>query len=118
MRLSSEAAILAALDGGVRWLDTARAYGDSEAIVARALAGRADAREVRIVTKCGMRRDGERWEPDGRASTIRADARASLDALARPPALLLLHAPDPAVALGTSLRALLRARDGALASSC
>jgi diketogulonate reductase-like aldo/keto reductase len=109
MRLAPDAihpTITAALDAGVKWFDTARAY-DNEAAVARATAGRGQ-----LVTKCGMIRAG--WVPDGRASSILADARASADALGRPPDLLLLHAPDPRVALTTSLRALVRARDEGL----
>lgn len=117
--------IVAALASGVEVLDTARAYGPvrdgvvtlghDERLVARALAqsGRTDA--VRVVTKCGMRREGEAWVPDGRASAILDDAAASAEALGRPPDVLLLHAPDPRTPLATSLRALLRAKEEGLA---
>lgn len=116
--------IVAALASGVDVLDTARSYGPvregvvvlghNERLVARALA-RQSGRSTRIVTKCGMRREGEAWVPDGRASTILEDAAASAEALGRPPDVLLLHAPDPRTPLATSLRALAKARDEGLA---
>ncbi|MDF2695689.1 MAG: oxidoreductase [Labilithrix sp.] len=123
MRLSTDedrdegralATIAAALEHGVIWLDTARAYGrddrelgHNESLMARAIGVNPG---VRVVTKCGMARPEGRWEPDGRASTILAHARASTDALGRAPDLLLLHAPDPRVPLATSMRALVRAK--------
>jgi aryl-alcohol dehydrogenase-like predicted oxidoreductase/predicted kinase len=126
MRLSTDAdrddaralaTLLRAIDDGVSWLDTAHAYGHddserghNERLVGRALEARPSA-TPRIVTKCGMTRPNGGWEPDGRASTIREDARASAAALGRPADVLLLHAPDRAVPLATSLRALLRAMD-------
>ncbi|MBX3186247.1 MAG: aldo/keto reductase [Labilithrix sp.] len=111
--------IRAAFDGGVRLFDTARAYGvdgadegHNERLVARALSGREGGR---VVTKCGMRREG--WIPDGRASTIARDAAASAIALGRPLDVLLLHAPDPRTPLVTSVRALDRARKDGVARS-
>jgi aryl-alcohol dehydrogenase-like predicted oxidoreductase len=132
MRLSTDperdptraaATISAALEHGMTWLDTARAYGrdDSDAghnerLIAAVLASHASyAGATRVVTKCGMARPDGRWQPDGRASTILADAEASGVALGRPPDVLLLHAPDPNVALASSVRALLRAREAGLA---
>jgi aryl-alcohol dehydrogenase-like predicted oxidoreductase len=116
---SSVAVIRAALAAGVRLLDTARAYGrdagdlgHNEALVARAIEGVPD---VRVATKCGMRRDGRAWVPDGRASTILADAAASAERLGRASDLLLLHAVDPRTPLATSARALAKARDEGLA---
>jgi aryl-alcohol dehydrogenase-like predicted oxidoreductase/predicted kinase len=123
MRLSTDddrdetralATISAALEHGVVWFDTARAYGrddrelgHNERLIARAV-GKDD--RVRLVTKCGMSRPAGRWEPDGRASAVLASARASSAELGRPPDVLLLHAPDPRVPLATSVRALVRAR--------
>jgi aryl-alcohol dehydrogenase-like predicted oxidoreductase/predicted kinase len=124
MRLSTDAdrdepralaTLHAAVDAGIALFDTARAYahddaelGHNERLIARALrdlpgaAGR-----VRIVTKGGMRRPGGRWEPDGRARTLREDCEASLEALGGLPIdLYLLHAPDPRVPWATSIRAL------------
>jgi len=74
-----------------------------------------DGPRPRVITKCGMRRDGGAWIPDGRASRIRSDARASVKALGRPPDLLLLHAPDPRTSLATAARALARVHAEGLA---
>jgi len=102
--------IVAALHAGVTLLDTARAYGENEQIVAAAIAGSGIARDrVRVVTKCGMARSEGAWVPDGRASAILEDARTSQKTLGTID-LLLLHAPDPRVELATSVRALERAQ--------
>jgi aryl-alcohol dehydrogenase-like predicted oxidoreductase/predicted kinase len=117
MRLPAggEATIAAALDAGVTVFDTARAYGENEAMVARALRGSTSAR---IVTKGGMSRPGEAWVADGRAKTIRADCEASLDALDGVPIdLYLLHAPDPRTPWKTSVRALARLADEGLVAN-
>jgi aryl-alcohol dehydrogenase-like predicted oxidoreductase len=128
MRLSTDpdrdearavATVRAALDAGIDLLDTARAYGlddadagHNERLIARAAHGR----PVRIVTKCGMRRPGGGWRPDGRARAIAGDARESADALGEIPIeLLLLHAVDPATSLATSVRALAKAAGDGLA---
>src|SRR5689334_5083402 len=98
----ASATIGAALDAGITVFDTARAYGANEAVVGRALRGRAGAR---VVTKGGMTRVGEAWVPDGRAKAIRADCEASLAALdGLEIDLWLLHAPDPRTPWRTSLR--------------
>ena len=131
MRLSTESTrddnraletLEAALDAGVRIFDTARAYalderdlGHNEKLVARALRRRPDV-VTRVISKCGMRRDGGAWVPDGRARTILEDAIASVHALDGVPIdVLLLHAPDPRVSLATSARALARAQEDGLA---
>src|SRR5439155_9048581 len=58
------AAIRAAMDAGMTWIDTAEVYGDgrSEELVARAVAGRGDA--VSIFTELATRSAGSgfRWE--------------------------------------------------------
>lgn len=107
----------AALAGGVTIFDTARAYGldHRDAGHSERLVGALVPRDRVVVTKCGMRREGAAWIPDGRASAILADAEASAAALGRAPDVLLLHAPDPAVDLATSARALARARERGLA---
>jgi aryl-alcohol dehydrogenase-like predicted oxidoreductase/predicted kinase len=116
MRLPAEepealATIDAALQAGVTVFDTARAYGDNERLLARALHGR----EARIVTKGGMRNDNARWVPDGRAKTIRADCEASLAALdGLPIDLYLIHAPDPRTPWRTSVKALGKLLDDGL----
>src|SRR4051812_9546672 len=116
MRLPPETAaatIAAALAAGVTVFDTARAYGDNEALLARVLRAAA---EARIVTKGGMSRVGGAWVPDGRAKAIRSDCEASLAALdGLPIDLYLIHAPDPRTPWRTSLRALARLAEEGLA---
>jgi len=115
--IDGDAVIRAARDAGITLFDTARAYEGSEALLGRVLAGDAG---VEIVTKCGMKHDPSltgraAWRPDGRATAILDDARASVAALGRPIDVLLLHAPDPDVPFATSVRALVRAREEGLA---
>lgn len=79
----SIAAIHAALDGGVNWVDTAPFYGwgHAEKVVGRALAGRDD---VLLFTKCGTwrREDGDDYM-DLRPDAIRRDVEGSLRRLRR-----------------------------------
>jgi aryl-alcohol dehydrogenase-like predicted oxidoreductase len=94
----SLAAIDAALDGGVNWIDTAPFYGwgRAEEVVGKALHGRDD---VLVFTKCGTlrREDGDDYM-DLRPGTIRADLDASLRRLCRDRVdLLQPHDPDPNV---------------------
>lgn len=102
-------------DGTTLWLDTAHAYGrddddlgHNERLVARALVDHAALRaRIVVVTKAGMTRPGGRWQPDARASSLRASAERSLRALGGSSLdVLLLHAPDPRVSFATSVRAL------------
>jgi aryl-alcohol dehydrogenase-like predicted oxidoreductase len=118
MRLSTDeprdeeralATIAAAAGAGITVFDTARAYGDNERLVARALRACGAAGTARIVTKGGMTRAGGGWVPDGRAKAIRADCEASLTALdGLPIDLYLIHTLDPRTPWRTSLRALAR----------
>lgn len=104
----------AAVAAGITVFDTARAYGDNERLLARALR-RAGAATARIVTKGGMSRAGGAWIPDGRAKTLRADCEASLAALdGLPVDLYLIHVPDPRTPWPTTLRALARLADDGL----
>jgi aryl-alcohol dehydrogenase-like predicted oxidoreductase len=108
--------IAAAAEAGVTVFDTARAYGDNEALLARALRS-SGAATARIVTKGGMRREGAAWIPDGRAKALRADCEASLAALdGLPIDLYLVHTSDPRTPWRTSLRALARLADEGLAA--
>ncbi len=117
MRLPSDedlalATIAAALEAGITVFDTAHAYEENEALLARALG---DTPGARLVTKGGMARTDGGWIPDGRARSIRADCEASLAALdGLPVDLYLLHAPDPRVEWRTSVRALARLVDEGL----
>jgi aryl-alcohol dehydrogenase-like predicted oxidoreductase/histidinol phosphatase-like enzyme len=105
----------AALAAGITLFDTANAYchdagetGHNERLVASALGTwPGDRSAVRIATKGGLIRREGRWEADGRARGLVAACEASLSALGVDRIdLYQLHAPDPRVALGTSVRAL------------
>lgn len=104
------ATMRAALDAGATWFDTARAYGDAcERGLAEALRELGAVARTTVVTKVGMRREGPRWIPDGRARSVDADCAASEAALGDVPiGALLVHAPDPAVPWATTVRALAR----------
>lgn len=106
-----------AFDAGVRFVDTADVYGPdpedvgrNERLVARALRDwRGPREQVVVATKGGLRREGNKWFPDGRARHIRAACEASLSALGVESIdLYQLHARDPRVPLPTTLRALAR----------
>lgn len=110
----SVAVLHAALDAGVRLLDTADAYGcdegdigHNERLVARALATwSGDRAAVRVATKGGLTRPGGRWVPDGRARHLAAACAARRRALAvERISLYQLHAPDPRTPFATSVRA-------------
>lgn len=79
----SVAAIHAALDGGVNWVDTAPFYGwgQAEEVVGKALRAR---NEILVFTKCGTirREDGDDYM-DLRPETVRADLEQSLRRLQR-----------------------------------
>ena len=109
------AVIHAALDAGVRLLDTADAYahdasemGHNERLIARALGSwSGDRRDVVVATKGGMTRPGGLWVADGRARRLADACRASRQALGvERIQLYQLHAPDPRTPLATSVRAL------------
>ena len=107
--------IAAAAGAGMTVFDTARAYGENERLLARALRRCGADASARIVTKGGMTRADGGWVPDGRAKTIRADCEASLAALdGLPIDLYLIHAPDPRTPWRTSVRALARLVDEGL----
>jgi aryl-alcohol dehydrogenase-like predicted oxidoreductase len=103
--------LAAALDGGINFLDTAYAYGaagESERLIARAIAGRRES--VVLATKCGIHwgADGRRVI-DGRPETLRRQCDESLRRLETDRVeLLYLHAPDPATPLADSAGELLR----------
>lgn len=69
------AAMRAALDAGVNWIDTAEVYGDgrSEELVGRAVAGRRE--EVLIFTKVAPEPEGSGLRPEQVRRAIRASLR-------------------------------------------
>lgn len=129
MRLSSPevdgahavAVIHAALDGGVRMLDTADVYapshdqvGHNEALVAHALqTWPGPSQHVEVVTKGGLVRSQRGWRPNATAVHLKRSAAASRERLGGGPlSLYLLHAPDPTTRLATSVRALAALKAG------
>jgi aryl-alcohol dehydrogenase-like predicted oxidoreductase len=101
-----------AVAGGVRLIDTARAYArageesTAEVIVGQALT-RLTATDVLVATKGGHWREGEAYPIDGRAGTLRGHCEASLRLLRVPRIdLYFLHHVDPTVPLEESVSAL------------
>ena len=104
--------IHAALDAGIRVLDTADSYAlddrdlhYGERLARAALESWAGPREdVRIVTKAGMARPKGRWVPNARPDHLRRMVDGSLAALAvECLPLLLLHGNDPGTPFEDSL---------------
>ncbi len=114
----SIATIHAALDAGVRWFDTAYAYGyegRSDMVLRAALHGRHET--VHVIGKVGQRWNAERQRVvDCSAATLTRDAEESLRRCGvewfR---YLLLHQPDPQVPVRESAEALARLRERGLA---
>ena len=108
--------IHAALDAGVRLIDTADAYstngadmGRNERLIARALREwSGDADDVLVSTKGGhVRSASGEWLLDGRPEHLRAACEASLRALGVEAIdLYFFHRPDPAVPYADSVGAL------------
>lgn len=108
------ALLRAALDEGVRMLDTATLYGGgrNEQLVGRALAGLPASRrdEVLLASKGGMAMTGGVKVIDGRPETLRAQVDASLQRLGVERIdLYYLHRWDRAVPIGDSVGALAEA---------
>lgn len=104
--------IHAALDAGVRLLDTADVYclsdedlGHNERLVARALREWKGPRgEVLVATKGGLTRPQGRWERNGRPEHLQRACDRSLAALGVDRIdLYQLHAPDPRVPFAESV---------------
>lgn len=107
--------IHAAIDAGVRLIDTADAYyrageqpGHNEELIAAALKGYPASGEVLVATKGGHYRsaDGD-WPVDGRPQHLIAAAKASCRRLGvEAIGLYQLHRPDPSVEFAESIGAL------------
>ncbi len=104
--------IATALDGGIRLIDTARAYSrigeesSAEALVAEALRSDSEGRAL-VATKGGHWREGESFPIRGDAATLRRHCHDSLSTLGiERIELYQLHHVDPAVPLGESVAAL------------
>jgi aryl-alcohol dehydrogenase-like predicted oxidoreductase len=109
--------IHAALDAGVRLLDTADAYaldendiGHGERLLGEVLRGRGD--DVIVATKGGHVRRGTAWDLDGSPAHLRAACEASLRNLGTEAiGLYQFHRPDPRVPFAESVGALRDLRD-------
>ena len=106
------ATVHAALDAGVRLIDTALAYtrpgteSYAEQVVARALRSVTSDRPL-VATKGGHWREGSAFPVDGRPETLRAHCEISLRTLGADRIdLYLLHHVDPQVPLPESVGAL------------
>ena len=106
------AIVHAALDAGVRLIDTALAYtrpgieSYAEHVVAYALRGVTSERPL-VATKGGHWRDHDRFPVDGRPAALRAHCDISLRTLGTDQIdLYFLHHVDPAVPLADSVGAL------------
>ncbi len=111
----SVAAIHAALDAGVTFIDTADAYhlkagevGHNEELIARALASHDRGRDVLVATKGGHLRPGDgSWTQDGRPEYLKQACEASLKRLGvEAIGLYQFHRPDPRVPYAESVGAL------------
>lgn len=109
----SVAAIHAALDGGINWIDTAAAYGfgHSELVVGKALKQRRH--DVFVATKCGLVPDGKGDAyRNSRPESIRMEMEESLKRLQTEYVdLYQIHWPDPNVLIEDSWEMMIRLKD-------
>jgi aryl-alcohol dehydrogenase-like predicted oxidoreductase len=114
----SFATIAAALDGGMRLVDTADVYcidqrdiGHNERLLAEGIRRWGGSEKVFVATKGGLLRPDGRWTRDGRPEHLRSACEASLKALGTDQIWLYqLHAPDDDVPFEDSVGALARLR--------
>jgi aryl-alcohol dehydrogenase-like predicted oxidoreductase len=105
--------LVAALDAGINFFDTAFCYGylgESEHMIGRALGARRD--EIVIATKGGLHWEDRRQGRDGSPETLKRQCEESLRRLGTDRVeLLYLHAPDPKVPIAESAGALKELRE-------
>jgi aryl-alcohol dehydrogenase-like predicted oxidoreductase len=105
-----------AYDAGVRFVDTARAYGPghNESLIAAAFDPWPD--DLLVATKIGVEKPAPTdIHADGRPEAVRRGVHESLRRLRRDRLdLVYLHRPDPAVAIEDSVGALAELRDEGL----
>jgi aryl-alcohol dehydrogenase-like predicted oxidoreductase len=111
---AAEAVVHAALDAGVRLIDTADAYclddtevGHNERTVAAAVRSWGGSDDVLVATKGGHTREGKEWGLDGSPAYLARACDASLRALGVDAiGLYQFHRPDPQVPWADSMGAL------------
>ena len=104
-----------AIERGLTWIDTADVYapsaaeiGHNERVVGEAVRTAPNGvGPVTIVTKIGLRRDGDAWWRDGSPAWLRQAAEASNRALGRVPEVLCLHRVDRATPFEAQVEGLL-----------
>lgn len=102
-------AVLAALDLGINFIDTAPVYGGgaSEEFLGRVLAGRRA--QVILASKCGLVKNGSWTDHDLRPQTIRTQLEETLFRLKTDYLdLYQIHYPDPKVPLADAVGELVR----------
>lgn len=101
-----------AMEAGVHAIDTARGYGQAEAVLGRWMKARANRKEILLLSKCGDVQAG-RVHLDRRV--IEGELAQSLDALQTDYIdLYLLHRDDPKTPIGESLETLHEAQQKGL----
>lgn len=106
-RAQAEAAVRAALDGGVNWIDTSPIYGwgAAEELLGRVLHGRRQ--EVLLADKCGIVLNAGRPDHCLTAASVVAECEASLKRLRTDYLdLYQIHWPDPKTPLEETWQAL------------
>ena len=114
----SERVVMAALDAGMRYVDTADVYcldqddlGHNERLIAEALRQWGREEQIFVATKGGCTRPDGRWGTDGRPEHLRRACEASLKALKTERIWLYqLHAVDDSVPFEDSVAELARLR--------
>jgi D-threo-aldose 1-dehydrogenase len=119
-RSAAHRTLLYALERGVRFIDTAPAYGGAEALVGAALSGREDRGNCVVATKLAIPPEG--WaalSPRETQAHVRASVHASLRALGRERLdVLQIHNAQPAhVRAGALMQALAELRAEGLVGS-
>ncbi len=109
---AAEKAVLAALDKGICFIDTAPVYGDgqSESFLGRVLQNRRS--KVFLASKCGLVKNGSWTDHDLRPQTIRKQITESLTRLKTDFLdLYQIHYPDPQVPLTEAVGELVRLQE-------
>lgn len=97
--------ISAALDAGINWVDTAPIYGESEALIGRAVKGRRQ--QVVLASKCGLVKNGSWTDHDLAPQTIIRQLETSLSRLQTDYLdLYQIHYLDPKTPLEIALETL------------
>jgi aryl-alcohol dehydrogenase-like predicted oxidoreductase len=115
------ATIRAALDAGIRLIDTARAYttrdhpGHSEMVIGRVLAVHPASRETLVTTKGGHYRIGDEFPIDARRDTVRRHCELSLKLLGvECIELYQLHWPDQNISMTEAMKTFAELQDEGL----